>query len=80
MTTLLNEETLLKARKELNEVPGEKEEKLEMFRKRIKDAQTRNELPQHARLDDRMLIRFLRTRKYNVDKALHHYLCYYRFR
>ena len=79
MTGLLNEDTMLKARKELNEIPGEKEEKLELFQKRIRDAQS-NELPQRARQDDRMLVRFLRARKYNVDKALHLYFSYHRFR
>ena len=80
MTTSLHEETLLKARNELNEIQGEKEEKVEMFRKGIQDAQARNELPERARLDDRMLIRFLRARKYSVDKALYLYTNYYRFR
>ena len=80
MTVLLNEDTMLKARKELNEIPGEKEEKLELFQKRIRDAQSRNEFPQCARLDDRTLVRFLRARKYNVDKALHLYFSYHRFR
>lgn len=79
MTGLLNEDTMLKARKELNEIPGEKEEKLELFQKRIRDAKS-NELPQRARQDDRMLVRFLRARKYNVDKALHLYFSYHRFR
>lgn len=79
MTGLLNEDTMLKARKELNEIPGEKEEKLELFQKRVRDAQS-NELPQRARQDDRMLVRFLRARKYNVDKALHLYFSYHRFR
>ena len=80
MTTLLSEETLLKARKELNEIAGEKEEKVELLRQRIKDAQCRNELPQCTRVDDRMLIRFLRVKKYNVDKAMHKYTSYHRFR
>ena len=80
MTTLLSEETLLKARKELNEIPGEKEEKVKLFRQRIKDAQSRNELSQHTRLDDRTLIRFLRVKKYNVDKTMHRYVSYHRFR
>ena len=79
MTGLLNEGTMLKARKELNEIPGEKEEKLELFQKRIRDSQS-SELPQRARQDDRMLVRFLRARKYNVDKALHLYFSYHRFR
>ena len=79
MTGLLNEDTMLKARKELNEIPGEKEEKLELFQKRVRDTQS-NELPQRARQDDRMLVRFLRARKYNVDKALHLYFSYHRFR
>lgn len=80
MSTVLHEATLSKAKKELNEIPEEKEEKIELLRERIKDAQTRNELPQSARLDDRTLIRFLRARKYNVNKALYLYSDYYRFR
>ena len=80
MTVLLNEAMLLKARKELNEIPGEKEEKVELLRQKIKDAQCRNELPSHTRLDDRMLIRFLRVKKYNIDKAMHKYASYHRFR
>ena len=80
MAVSLDEETLLKARKELNEIPGEKEEKVELLRKRIKDAQCRNELPQHTRIDDRTIIRFLRVKKYNVDKVMHKYISYHRFR
>lgn len=80
MTVSLNEDAMLKARNELNEIPGEKEEKLELFQKRIRDAQSRNEFPQRARVDDRTLVRFLRARKYNVDKALHLYYSYHRFR
>ena len=80
MVTLLSEETLLKARNELNEIPGEKEEKVQSFRLRIQDAQHRNQLLQRARVDDRMLVRFLRIKKYNVDKAMNLYLNYYRFR
>ena len=80
MTALLHEETLQKARTELNEIQGEKEEKVELFRQRIKDAQCCNELPQRTRLDNRMLIRFLRVKKYNIDKAMHLYRSYHRFR
>ena len=79
-TIPLHEETLLKARIELNEITGEKEEKIESLRQRIKDAQTSNEIPQHARLDIKTLVRFLRARKYDVDKAMHLYSSYYRFR
>lgn len=79
-TTSLPEETLLKAKTELNEITGEKEEKIESLRHRIKDAQSRNEIPQRARLDDRMLVRFLRARKYDVEKATYLYSRYYQFR
>lgn len=80
MTTMLHEETSLKARNELNEIPGEKEEKIELFRLRIKDAQRRNQLLQRTRVDDRMLVRFLRVKKYDVDKAMNLYSNYYCFR
>ena len=80
MTGLLHEETLLKARQELNEIPGDKEAKVELLRLRIKDAQRRNELAQQTLIDDRTLTRFLRAKKYNIDKAMHLYSSYHRFR
>ena len=80
MTGLLHEEAILKARKELNEIPGEKEAKVELFRQRIKNAQRRRELAQHTLIDDRTLVRFLRAKKYNIDKAMDLYSSYHRFR
>lgn len=77
---LLQEATLVKARNELNEIPGEKEEKVELFRQRIKDAAISDPLLRCTRTDDRMLVRFLRVKKYDVDKALHLYSSYYLFR
>jgi len=78
--SLLQEETLLKARNELNEIPEEKQEKIDLLRSSIRDAIDRHELPRTARVDDRMLVRFLRPKKYNVEKALRLYTNYYRLR
>lgn len=80
MMSLLQEETLLKARNELNEIPEEKQEKIDLLRSSIRDAIDRHELPRTARVDDRMLVRFLRPKKYNVEKALRLYTNYYRLR
>ena len=80
MVSLLQEETLLKARNELNEIPEEKQEKIDLLRSNIRDAIDRHELPRTARVDDRMLVRFLRPKKYNVEKALRLYTNYYRLR
>jgi len=80
MVSLLHEETLLKAKIELNEIPEEKQEKIDLMRSNIRDAIERHELPRTARVDDRMLVRFLRSKKYNVEKALRQYTKYYRLR
>lgn len=79
-TVKLSEDTLLKARKELNEVPEEKEHKIKSLRERIAALQKQGKLPQNCRTDNRMIVRFLRANKYDVDKSLNQYSNYQQFR
>lgn len=76
----LSEETLQKARKELNEIPEEKEYKTKSLRENITALQEQGKLPKNCRTDDRMLVRFLRASKFNVDKSLSQYVNYQHFR
>ena len=74
------DETLLKARDELNEIPEEKQDKIDLLRSAVLNAMDRHQLPRNARVDDKMLIRLLRPKKYNVEKALKLYINYHRLR
>lgn len=76
----LSEETLRKARKELNEIPEEKEQKIKSLREQIAALQEKGKLARNCRTDDRMLVRFLRANKYDVDKSLNQYSNYQQFR
>lgn len=76
----LSEEALQKARKELNEIPEEKEGKIKSLREKITALQEHGKLPQNCRTDDRMMVRFLRANKYDVDKSLNQYNNYQQFR
>ena len=76
----LPEDALLKANNELNEVPEERAAKTESLRGKIGDLQRRDKLPQNCRTDDRMLVRFLRGNKFDVDKSLSQYTNYQNFR
>lgn len=74
--------TLDKARKELFEVPEERLQKVTELRERVEEAE---KFPEYegvvfARRDGRFLLRFLRARKFNVDRALQLYLNYYKYR
>jgi len=76
----LSEETLEKARKELNEIPEEKEQKIKSLREKIVALQEQDKLPRNCRTDNRMLVRFLRANKYDVEKSLNQYSNYQQFR
>ena len=76
----MSEETLQKARKELNEIPGEKEDKVKSLREKIAALQEQGKLPKNCRMDDKMLVRFLRANKYDLDKSLNQYNNYQQFR
>ena len=76
----LSEEALEKARKELNEIPQEKEQKIKSLREKIVALQEQGKLPRSCRTDNRMLVRFLRANKYDVDKSLNQYNNYQQFR
>ena len=78
--TQLSEETLQKAREELHEVSEEKEHKMKSLREKIVALQEEGKLSQDCRTDNRMLIRFLRANKYDVDKSINQYNNYQQFR
>ena len=75
-------ETLEKARRELREDPDKRAEAVEELRTKI--AEAKND-PEHggvefSRDDGPFLLRFLRARKFDVDRATLLYCNYYKFR
>ena len=76
----LSEEAQQKARKELNEIPGEKEDKVKSLREKIAALQEQGKLPKSCRTDNRTLVRFLRANKYDLEKSLNQYNNYHQFR
>lgn len=80
MCTSLPEDVLQKAKIELNEVPEERGAKTESLRGKIVELQRQDKLPQNCRIDDRMLVRFLRGNKFDVDKSLLQYINYHNFK
>ena len=74
--------TLQKARKELREVPEKRSEFIRQLRKAIEayDRQPEEEDVVFQRTDDKFLLRFLRARKFDVERALSLYVNYYKFR
>lgn len=75
-------ETLAKARRELREDPEQRPEAIEELRRRILayEADPQSEPFPFGRSDDRFLLRFLRARKFDTDRALQLFLNYWRFR
>ena len=75
-------ETLEKARRELGEDPETRAEAIEELRAKIGEVkrEPENEGVEFARDDDRFLLRFLRARKFDVERAAKLYSNYYRFR
>ena len=74
--------TLLKARAELREVP---EKRLESIRQLRKAIEAYRRLPGEEdmvfeRLDNKFLLRFLRSRKFDQERSLQLYINYYRYR
>ena len=76
----VSEDALQKAKTELNEVPKERVEKTEWLRGKIIELQQEGKLPLNCRIDDRMLVRFLRGNKFDTDKSLSQYVNYQNFR
>ena len=75
-------ETLLKARQELREVPEKRMESIRQLRKAI---ESYRRLPGEEdivfkRTDNRFLLRFLRSRKFDQDRSLQVYVNYYKYR
>ena len=73
--------TLEKARRELREVPEKRLECIRSLRKAIEgyDRQPDEEEVVFQRNDDKFLLRFLRARKFDVDRALQLYVNYYKY-
>lgn len=74
--------TLLKARAELREIPEKRMESIRQLRKAI---ESYRRLPGEEELvfrrtDNRFLLRFLRSRKFDVERALHVYVNYHKYR
>ncbi|XP_077982121.1 alpha-tocopherol transfer protein-like [Glandiceps talaboti] len=71
----LNPETLEKAKRELNEDPDTRQEKIDELREKFRKEKPEVKLPP----DDAFLVRFLRNKKFEVDRAyktiLHYYDC-----
>ena len=75
-------ETLEKARRELNEDPDTRAEAVSELRGKIEEAESSPEYEGlvFARKDGSFLLRFLRARKFNVERAAQLYCNYYKFR
>jgi retinaldehyde-binding protein 1 len=74
--------TLLKARMELREVPEKRMESIRQLRKAIESYRRmpgEDELV-FKRTDNKFLLRFLRSRKFDVERALQVYVNYYKYR
>ena len=67
---------------ELGEVPERRLDNIAELREKIAEAEQRAEFRGmvFARRDDRFLLRFLRARKFQVERALQLYLNYYKYR
>ena len=80
----LSGEVLEKAKRELNEVPEERSGALEGLRRKIVEREIENDPDLEGvtfeRKDDAFLIRFLRARKFDQDRALELYTHYYKSR
>ena len=72
-------ETLEKAMRELGEVPEKRPEAIQELREKIEHISEEEGLT-FERKDDKFLLRFLRARKFNSDRALQLYVNYYRYR
>ena len=75
-------ETLEKAKRELREVPQERLEAIHELRQSIERCERRSNEPGvvFERKDDKFLLRFLRARKFSLDRALQLYINYYKYR
>ena len=73
-------ETLEKARRELGENPETRAEACLELRMRIDEHQCVGEGVTFERKDSPFLLRFLRARKFNVERALQLYINYYKYR
>lgn len=80
--SFISGDTLEKARRELGEDPETRAQLIDQLRTKIEEAEGN---PEHedvkfVRRDGKFLLRFLRARKFNVDRAVQLYCNYYRFR
>lgn len=80
--TSISGDTLMKARLELREVPEKRMDSIRQLRKAI---ESYRRLPGEEdivfrRTDNRFLLRFLRARKFDVDRALQVYVNYHKYR
>lgn len=75
-------ETLEKARKELNEDPETREEAVAELRAKIEEVEGSHEFEgvTFARKDGKFLLRFLRAKKFDVERATRLYCNYYLYR
>ena len=75
----LSDETLEKAKKELNEIPEERTRAIEELRENARKANETENLTLERLDDDAFLLRFLRCKKFRQEDALKKYLTYCRF-
>lgn len=80
--SFISGDTLEKARRELGEDPETRAQLIDQLRTKIEEAEGN---PEHedvkfVRRDGKFLLRFLRARKFNVDRAVQLYCNYYKFR
>jgi retinaldehyde-binding protein 1 len=82
LLSTISGETLEKAKKELNEDPETRAEMVDKLRVKIEEAKGDPEVAEveFTRNDGSFLLRFLRARKFDVDRAAKLYFNYYKFR
>ena len=86
MVSTISGSTLEKAMKELGEVPERRMEMIEEFRTRLNsweanpDDPHENGLTLHRTDEDKFLLRFLRARKFDMERSVKLYVNYFKYR
>lgn len=86
MVSEISGETLVKAMKELGEVPEKRKEVIEEFRTKLESWEADPKDPHEQGLtlhrieDDKFLLRFLRARKFDIERSTKLFVNFYKYR